>query len=716
EAALVRHAAEHASGQLIAAWSPGEAHDPRRLAIQVQVLQATGAHACYNRRRLAWRPAKRQAFVDGDRPLASSMLALRAFAMAHGWTPALSSAPVATIDAPRLSLSLHGEGDAGAFKAAWPLARARFEAARCDAVIAELAKRLPLDLSLSASPGRAPRKARAAPVAPAGEIVVLTPVKNGRDHLPRYLELLSRLDAGGAPLSVAFLEGDSDDGTFQALEAARPSLEARFHRVEIHRRHEGLRLEAPRWAVGVQRRRRAAIARARNHLLAAALGQAAWALWLDIDLIDYPPDLLTRLIAVGRDIVVPHCVRPDGGSFDLNTFVLTDGADDPAYLRDGLFQPPAGVGRAYLEDIAGPGPVRVDSVGGAALLIRGDLHRQGLNFPAYSHGGYIETEGLAMMARDMGHACWALPDLRIVHPADPEAPRRGPPGRPLARPVETAIEVLEAVTREPTTPSSETPIFVCALGWRSGSTLVQRILMTDPSLAIWGEPLDRMGVISRVTDLVGVVRPDWPPAHHWHTHRASVDLARDWVANLSPDAGDFKAGLRAQMDAWLAAPARRRGFARWGVKEVRWSANEARVLRWLYPSGRFVLVVRDPQSAYASLSHLGLSPEGPGYWLRWPDRHLATLEDYGRFWNRMAVGWARAAGDLGAQVVRYEDLVAGRIDMVAVGSALGLGLRPEIALAARVGDDPHTAPIPPEDIARLAELTAEGRAAFGYGQ
>ena len=60
--------------------------------------------------------------------------------------------------------------------------------------------------------------------------------------------------------------------------------------------------------------------------------------------------------------------------------------------------------------------VRVDSVGGTALLIRADLHREGLMFPPYSHRGYIETEGLAMMAQDMGQACHALPQLKIVHP------------------------------------------------------------------------------------------------------------------------------------------------------------------------------------------------------------------------------------------------------------------------------------------------------------
>ena len=59
------------------------------------------------------------------------------------------------------------------------------------------------------------------------------------------------------------------------------------------------------------------------------------------------------------------------------------------------------------------------ALGGTALLVKADLHREGLVFPPYSHHGYIETEGLAMMARDMGYQCWGLPAVRVVH-AKPE--------------------------------------------------------------------------------------------------------------------------------------------------------------------------------------------------------------------------------------------------------------------------------------------------------
>ena len=134
-------------------------------------------------------------------------------------------------------------------------------------------------------------------------------------------------------------------------------------------------------------------------------------LWIDVDVIDYPADVLRRLLATGFDIVVPNCVkRPGGKTFDANNWT-----DD---------------GATTLSDRRGSGAIRLDAVGGTMLLVRADLHRDGLVFPPYPYGvesthvrprhpvwgkGEIETEGLGVMAADMGIQCWGLPDLEIIH-------------------------------------------------------------------------------------------------------------------------------------------------------------------------------------------------------------------------------------------------------------------------------------------------------------
>ena len=77
------------------------------------------------------------------------------------------------------------------------------------------------------------------------------------------------------------------------------------------------------------------------------------------------------------------------------------------------------------------------------MLIKADIHREGLVFPPFLYGrknplmrknngfvtergiprflkrksrGEVEIEGLGLMAHDMGYECWELPRLEIRNP------------------------------------------------------------------------------------------------------------------------------------------------------------------------------------------------------------------------------------------------------------------------------------------------------------
>ena len=246
-------------------------------------------------------------------------------------------------------------------------------------------------------------------------VLILTPVKQSAHHLPSYVAALERLSYPRDRLSIGLLDSDSTDDTFGALHALRDELDARFSRVTLLRRDFGFRMPpgVPRWTWEFQLVRRTVLAKSRNHLLVGALADEDWVLWLDVDVVDYPADVLERLLATGKDIVMPHCVvRPGGPTFDLNAW--------------------SDHGRLHLEDLrGGPELVPLDAVGGTMLLVRADAHRDGLNFPPYLYGrasplarcpspmpwdvGEVETEGLGLMARDMGYECWGMPSLEIVH-------------------------------------------------------------------------------------------------------------------------------------------------------------------------------------------------------------------------------------------------------------------------------------------------------------
>jgi Sulfotransferase family len=280
--------------------------------------------------------------------------------------------------------------------------------------------------------------------------------------------------------------------------------------------------------------------------------------------------------------------------------------------------------------------------------------------------------------------------------------------------LERSLSLLDGATREPQTFLDDDPVFVASIGWRSGSTLMQRAVMTDPSILVWGEPLAHLLYLNRLAEPLFGISEDWPQASHWLSHRPKVDLTRDWVATLSPDAGHLKAAYRAFLDSWMAVPARQRGFKRWGVKQVRWTGEDAVVLRWLYPRCKFLVVVRHPVSAYQSMRNFGFDPPAYGHLVKWPDQWVASLDDYAQFWNALALSWGAVIDKLGATWVRYEDFVDGRVDLNPIGASFGLNLQAEVARSAKVGGSTYQTMISPAEREQINELTAPGRQLFSY--
>ena|SRR2546426_9280698 len=247
-------------------------------------------------------------------------------------------------------------------------------------------------------------------------VLILTLVKDAARRLETYFAALARLTYRADHLSLGLLEGDSRDDSYAILAARLPDLQRRYRRARLWKRDFGFRIPEgmPRWAPVLQIPRRSVISRSRNHLLSRALDDEDWVLWVDVDVVEYPADIVERLLAAGRDIVHPHCVKRYGGpTFDLNAW--------------------RNRGRVHMHDLrGGPDLVRLDAVGGTMLLVRADVHRDGLIFPPYLYGrhsplvrdpnpwcpttvGELDTEGLGIMAHDMGYQCWGLPNLEIRH-------------------------------------------------------------------------------------------------------------------------------------------------------------------------------------------------------------------------------------------------------------------------------------------------------------
>lgn len=425
-------AVREAAGAYVAQWDDDDLYDPERLAAQMAAILTLGADACVLQRHRLWWPAGRRMAFSTRRLWEGSLVAARGIVPSY---PALGKGEdtpvvaqivrdrrVAALDAPMLyTYVFHGANTHAAthWERHWRAATETFEHAAYAGMLAQLMRRHPLDATEQPAPGAPAIARRHSEDAP--PLLICTPVKDAARHLPRFVANLRRLSYPHSRIALAFLESDSADGTYATLEALLPELRAEFARAELFKADFQYRADGPRWAPSQQLRRRSILAQSRNELLARALAAEEWVLWIDVDVADWPADVIERLLAAGKEIVVPNCiVAPGGRTFDYNTFRLKPGAADldwSPYVIDGILQPPIGFGRLYLNDLRRYSLVEIDAVGGAMLLVRAELHRRGLRFPEEPYKLHIETEGLALLARELGVSCWGLPNLEIVHPS-----------------------------------------------------------------------------------------------------------------------------------------------------------------------------------------------------------------------------------------------------------------------------------------------------------
>lgn len=237
----------------------------------------------------------------------------------------------------------------------------------------------------------------------------------------------------------------------------------------------------------------------------------------------------------------------------------------------------------------------------------------------------------------------------------------------LAPGIGPGVRQLEALCPAPRDPSDDAPIFLLSAGWRSGSTMLQRLLMSDPGVLIWGEPYDECGLVQALAGCAQAFRPGWPPQDYFYDGRPTTQLSGEWIANLFPALADWRRGQRALFDTMFAGPARRTGARRWGIKEVRLTSEHAFYLRWLYPNAKFLLLYRHPLEAYRSYCSFGRN-----WYDLFPDRPMFTPSGFGAHWRSLMQGFLDDAEALGAMLVKYEDLTGGKVPLDTIDGYLGI--------------------------------------------
>ena len=214
-----------------------------------------------------------------------------------------------------------------------------------------------------------------------------------------------------------------------------------------------------------------------------------------------------------------------------------------------------------------------------------------------------------------------------------------------------ALEKLSNLDDSPVSQQPfDEPIFILSAGWRSGSTLLQRMLTKDDELIMWGEPYHRSNIIDNMLAQLTPLQGEWPPKDYYIQNNAK-DLSNQWIANCWPQTNHLKNAHRAYWYTLFGLPANHLSKSKWGIKEVRWGKKHVEYLKWLFPKAKFIYLIRNPLDAYASFYHYPKTA-----FLNWPNEPIQTAKDYAKMWLKLASEFEDLGSERTGILLRYEDL------------------------------------------------------------
>ena len=199
-------------------------------------------------------------------------------------------------------------------------------------------------------------------------------------------------------------------------------------------------------------------------------------------------------------------------------------------------------------------------------------------------------------------------------------------------------------------------MFLFAAGWRSGSTLLQRLIISSGQVLMWGEAGGALNALHDVAERYAqMVGPGDASFRHGMGGSGGDSLknfrekgeagVHQWIACMNMPEDAVYAGLRYFFDRIYADPAVEMGYPRWGVKEVISGVETARFLRNLYPDAKFVFLVRDPFACLLSLKRRK--------WLSGTVNNRPVVY-FSKLWRDLASEFKNAEFGF---YLRYEDLI-----------------------------------------------------------
>lgn len=272
-------------------------------------------------------------------------------------------------------------------------------------------------------------------------ILILTPLAK---FYPEYWNNVMSLSYPHGLIDLGFIipHNSLGDQTLKKLDKVIEAVqtgpkEKRFNKITVLRQDTdslNSQDEKDRHALSAQKKRRSQMALARNSLLFTTLDhQHAWVLWLDGDIVESPNSLIQDLTSHDKPVIVANCyqrfIQDDGTPgirpYDYNSWqesqtaldLASNMADDQIIVEGYREMATYRALMSALYDSSGDphSEMTLDGVGGTALMVKSEVHRDGAMFPPFPFYHLIETEGFAKMASRLGYQSWGLPNYLVYH-------------------------------------------------------------------------------------------------------------------------------------------------------------------------------------------------------------------------------------------------------------------------------------------------------------
>jgi hypothetical protein len=193
---------------------------------------------------------------------------------------------------------------------------------------------------------------------------------------------------------------------------------------------------------------------------------------------------------------------------------------------------------------------------------------------------------------------------------------------------------------------SDQPVFLLASAQRCGSTLLQRVINSCPSVMMWGEHIGLLNTFERMHHSL----LEWEATHASQRKTFLLEGHNNFLPNMVPEDYELWQAAAAYLLTLFGVPAAKLGKPTWGFKEVRYGARVAVFLQRCFPKARFIHLTRNIVNCFISMK-------------RWED----SSDPWNRAWTKNSIeDWKRINASFhtyGNRIsnlltVRYEDMVA----------------------------------------------------------